>query len=636
MRFCLAQTLYPRHGKRGKPVRIGGVWQPESVTIPEAIIGHAVNGKRPVAIQTPMHIQTRTQSASRLTIGTRGSALALWQANAVREALGRRFPDLTVDLQVIRPEGDIDKTSSLLKIGGRGVFASALQQALLDGEIDLAVHSTKDVPTIEPAGLTIAAFPDREDARDAVVSRHGVGLAGLPDSPTIGTSSRRRAVQVLAIRPDAMVIDLRGNIDTRLRKAETADYDAVILAAAGLARMGWRDRIAEYLPFDRFVPSPGQGALAIETRANPDPAYAIARALDRPDVSLAVSLEREFLRAMGGGCTTPIGAHVEIAGDAVTLWAMMAADDGSSMRQQVFTLDRATAMRDVPELASRMMKELGVTRDVAGRVLSVPSVLAPLQGKRVLAAGTRRLAGSLDVAFRSEGAQVFAAPTLEVVPSSTPDALTGALDDAANGRFDWLVVTSRQSVPALAAFDPARLWSRVRIASVGDSTARAIREAGLQVDLVPAVQTGEGLVTALLTEVPDSGRVLCLLGSTASDTVPAGLLAAGFSVSRVESYQSQPVEHIPGSIREAVRSGRIDVVVFASPLSVNVLSTQLGADLAALSGACLVAIGPTTHRAMTLAGLPVHVVAGNPTADGIVAACREYFAERSGMEGHGP
>ncbi|MBA2468381.1 MAG: hydroxymethylbilane synthase [Chloroflexia bacterium] len=584
-----------------------------------------------MAIQIPEQTQTRKSSLARLTIGTRGSALALWQANAVRHALAARFPELTVDLQVIRPEGDIDKTSSLLKIGGRGVFASALQQALIDGEIDLAVHSTKDVPTIEPAGLTIAAVPEREDARDAVVSRHGVGLAALPGSPVIGTSSRRREVQVQAIRPDATVIDLRGNIDTRLRKAESIEYDAVILAAAGLARMGWRDRIVEYLSFDRFVPSPGQGALAIETRADPDPAWAIARALESPDVSLAVLLEREFLRAMGGGCTTPIGAHVVIAGKAVTLWAMMAADDGSSMRQQTFTLDRRTAMRDVPRLASRMMKDLGTKRDVAGRVVSVPSGVAPLQDKHVLATGTRRLVRALDGAFRAQGAHVIPAPTLEIAPSSTPEALSAALDEAAEGRFDWLVLTSRQSVPPLTAFDPAR----IKIAVVGHSTAKAVRGAGFQVDMIPNVQTGEGLVAALRDKGTAGTRVLCLLGGTASDTVPAGLEAAGFAVSRVESYRANPTEHIPDDVRAAVRSGRIDIVVFASPLSVKVLSAQLGADLAALSGACLVAIGPTTHQAMTKANLPVHVVADEPTPDGIVAACRTYFAERSGIEGHG-
>lgn len=591
-------------------------------------------GKTAVVMQVSENTRTYPRSLSRLVLGTRGSALAMWQAQAVRDALATRFPALAIDVHVIRPEGDIDKTSSLLKIGGRGVFASALQQALLDGEIDVAVHSAKDVPTIEPAGLAIAAFPEREDARDAVVSRHGVGLAQLPDLPVIGTSSRRRAVQVQAIRPDATIIDLRGNIDNRLRKAESLEYDAVILAAAGLARMGWEDRIVEYLPFDRFVPSPGQGALAIETRADPDPAYAVARALDSPDVSLAVGIEREFLRSMGGGCTTPIGAHVEVESDVVTLWAMMAADDGSSMRRQLFTLDRATALHDAREAASGMMKDLGEKPAANDDSPRPPGNRSPLAGKNVVVTGTGRLVDSLERAFRPEGADVITAPTLDILPSSTPSALKEALEGAEQGRFDWLVVTSQQSVPALSAFGACRLGGKVRIAAVGASTARALRAAGFDVDLTPDDQTGPGLVEAFRILGATGSSALCLLGSTASETVPVGLKASGMAVTRVESYQSRPVDRIADDVRQAVRSGRVDLVVFASPLTVQTLTSQLGADLAALSGACLVAMGATTRRAMERANLPVHAVADEPTSEGIVAASRSYFAERSGIEAH--
>ena len=582
-----------------------------------------------VVIQAPTHDHSGTRSCSRLVIGTRGSALAMWQAEAMRDALSAQFPDLTVDLQVIRPEGDIDKTSSLMKIGGRGVFASALQQALLDGEIDVAVHSAKDVPTIEPAGLVIAAFPEREDARDAVISRHGVGLSGLPGRPVIGTSSRRRAVQLQVIRPDATIIDIRGNIDTRLRKAESAEYDAVILAAAGLARMGWQGRIVEYLPFDRFVPSPGQGALAIETRVDPDRAFNLAKALDHPDVSLSVRLEREFLRSMGGGCTTPIGAHAVVAGDVVTLWTMMASDDGSSLRRQAFALSRSTAMSEVPDIASHMMKTLGSTPP---RARSLP--VEPLAGKHVLLSGTDRFVASLGAAFRPEHVHIINMPTLKILPSSTPLALAEALERAAQGRFDWLVVTSRQSVPALTEFGVDRLRSRVRIAAVGASTAKAIRAAGLDIDLTAEVQTGPGLVEAFQSRDVPHSSALCLLGSTASETVPVGLGALGVDVTRVESYQSRPVDRIPDDVREAVRSGSVDVVVFSSPLTVQTLTEQLGADLAALSGACLVAMGLTTRRAMERANLPVHVEALEPTPEGIVTASRTYFAERPGIEAH--
>lgn len=573
------------------------------------------------SLKTHTHLEI---VVSRLVIGTRGSALALWQANTVRDALRDGFPEMTADLHVIRPEGDIDKTSSLTQIGGRGVFASALQEALLDGVIDMAVHSTKDVPTIEPAGLVLTAFPLRDDARDAVVSRHGVGLADLPRSPVIGTSSRRRAVQVLAIRPDATIVDLRGNIDTRLRKAESGAYDAVILAAAGLLRMGWEDRITEYLAVERFVPSPGQGALAIETRADPDPAFAIATSLDRPDVSFAVRLEREFLRAMGGGCTTPVGSHAVVVDEIVRFWAMVGADDGARLVQRYEEFPVSSAPGRIRDLAKQMTIELSPG-------WSGVDPPRPLLGKQVLVTGAKELVDRLADAFAVEQAIVIPAPILEILPSSTPDALATALEVAAAGAFEWLVVTSKQTIPALAQFGVDRLDGKSRLAAVGTSTAAALGKAGFVIDLVASAPTGEGLVEAF-DELDLRGvNVLCLLGNLASDVVTAGLSDRGATVQRVESYATRESGELPVEVRAAVRAGRVDVGVFAAPSSVRTTSRLLGADLAALSGACLVAIGPTTARAMNNAGLPVHVVAEAPSPAGVVAACRTYFAERAGV-----
>ncbi len=286
-------------------------------------------------------------TSSGLRIGTRGSALAMWQATTVQNLLRQRWPDHAFALEVIRPEGDLDKHSSLTAIGGRGVFTSALQVQLLDRRIDLAVHSTKDLPSLAPHGVAIAAFPQREDARDALVSRHGVPLEDLPRNPVIGTSSRRRAVQLLAVRPDAQIRELRGNIDTRLKKGRSDDYDAVILASAGLHRMGWEEEITSLIPVEVSCPAPGQGALAVETRISPDPAWELVAALDDTDVRREVAAERAFLRGVGGGCTTPIGAHAKVErvhGIAtVRFWAMLASDDGSRLQRiyEEFPLDGA-------------------------------------------------------------------------------------------------------------------------------------------------------------------------------------------------------------------------------------------------------------------------------------------------------
>jgi len=204
---------------------------------------------------------------TRVVIGTRGSGLAVAQATQVMGLIEARMPGARAEMAVIRTEGDTDKLSPLSMIGGQGVFTSALETALVAGEIDVAVHSAKDLPSFEASGVALA-FLSREDPRDALVSRHGLCLDDLPPGPRIGTSSRRRATQVLAARPDARVVELRGNIDTRLGRALGDDLDGIVIAVAGVTRMGWQGRITEYLSLDRFVPAPRARRIARSTRTS--------------------------------------------------------------------------------------------------------------------------------------------------------------------------------------------------------------------------------------------------------------------------------------------------------------------------------------------------------------------------------
>ena len=561
-----------------------------------------------------------------IRIGTRGSDLALWQARAVQTRLEGRDPTRPTDLVVIRPEGDRDKSSSLLTIGGRGVFASALQEELLAGYVDIAVHCTKDVPTISPVGLGIAAYLAREDPRDVLVSRHNLPLADLPANPVIGTSSRRRAVQVLALRPDARIEDLRGNIDTRLRKSETHQYDGIILAAAGLTRMGWQDRVTQYLPVNEFVPSPGQGALAIECRVEPDPAWDDVAALNDPAVAEAVLLERLFLRTMGGGCTTPVGAHALVNEADVFFTAMMASDDGTRMLRRTQVIRRDDAIEAVRTLSLEMRRELAP--QWTGADLSTRNQ-APLAGRTVIATGTPDFANRTAAAFQAAGADGIAATTTIIRPTGTPGVLAAALRDAAAGGFAWLVVTSQQTVPVLAEFGADQLAGTSRIAVVGDATAEAMREIGLEPDLVPAEQTGPGLAAELLPLVEPGQKILCLLGNRASDEITSTLRRADIPAIRVESYRSSSSLTGADEVRAAVRGGRVDIVSFASPSAVKVFVRELGVDLAALSGACLVAIGATTAAEMERHGLPVHVVAETPSPAGLLSATESYFSQET-------
>lgn len=571
-----------------------------------------------------------TGAVAPLRIGTRGSALALWQARHIKNELARLVPERLTSLEIITSEGDLDKISSLTEIGGRGVFSSALQRALLDHRIDLAVHSTKDVPTLSPPGLEIAAFPAREDPRDVLVSRHATGFAGLPDAPLIGTSSRRRAVQVLALRPDAVVVELRGNIDTRLRKAASVDYDAVILAAAGLLRMGWEERITEYLSIDRFTPSPGQGALAVETRTAPDPAQAIARCLNDPRTAAEVSLERRFLAGIGGGCTTPVGAHARLemahGREIIRFWGMLASEDGTRTERVYEEFAPVDGERIVQEIAHHMLQSLAPVWDGASVNASQANAL---DGTGVLTTGTPELAESLRRAFARRGAKVTHQPTIMILPTDKTDELEEAVAAARSGAYDWVIVTSANAVDVVArAFVDPRSSRTMRIAAVGVQTVRRLRERGIEADIAPVEdQRAKGLLASLDAAGFDlaGSRVLCLLGNRARAELVEGLRERGAHVDVVEAYRTVDVTEPDADALTLIRTGEIDIVTFGSPSSVESLVRMLGADLPALSGACLVAIGPTTAAAMDASGLTPHVVAAAPDAEEIVGGVRDYL-----------
>jgi hydroxymethylbilane synthase len=270
-----------------------------------------------------------------LVIGSRGSKLALWQAEEARQHLLELNPQIEVRIEIIKTTGDV-KNDPLSVIGGKGVFTKELEDALLDGRIDLAVHSLKDLPTVLPDGLSISAICEREDPRDALVLRVGfevehASLGGLPVGAVVGTSSQRRLSQLKGQRGDVVVNDLRGNVDTRIRKLDEGQYDAVILATAGLVRLGLQERISARISITDMLPAVGQGAVAIETRSDNAFAVEATRKLDHRETRLACLAERSFLRSLGGGCQFPIAAHARVVDDSLHLDGLVARPDGSEI-----------------------------------------------------------------------------------------------------------------------------------------------------------------------------------------------------------------------------------------------------------------------------------------------------------------
>jgi hydroxymethylbilane synthase len=287
-----------------------------------------------------------------LTIASRGSQLALWQARWVESRLAGLGHQCSIE--IIKTTGDKITDAPLAQLGtaagGKGLFTKEIEEALLDGRADLAVHSLKDLPTELPAGLALAAIPEREDPRDAMIGRT---LAALEPGATVGTSSLRRAAQLRRLRPDLRIESIRGNLDTRLRKLDEGRYSAIVLAFAGLRRLGWADRIAAILPPETMCPAVGQGALAIETRAE-GPAREACAVLDHAATHAAVAAERAFLRALGGGCQLLIGAHASVEGESLRLHGLVIAPDGS----QSVAGDRTGSTQAPEELGAALAADL--------------------------------------------------------------------------------------------------------------------------------------------------------------------------------------------------------------------------------------------------------------------------------------
>lgn len=308
-----------------------------------------------------------------LVIGSRGSKLALWQAEWVATQLRTLYPQLEVRIEIIKTSGDVLKDAPLTVIGGKGVFTKELEEALLTERIDLAVHSLKDLPTILPDRLTIAAIAEREDTRDALVLRANSSLAlpslkNLPEGAVVGTSSLRRLSQLKHLRPDINVKDLRGNVDTRLRKLDAGDYDAVILASAGLRRLGLAERISAAIPTEEMLPAVGQGALAIETRVDDSVALKLLAQLEHQPTRAACTAERSLLRSLGGGCQLPIAGHAVVAENRLRLEGLVADQAGEIIIRDELEGDTAAAS-EIGEILAKRLLQRGAESLLAGLII---------------------------------------------------------------------------------------------------------------------------------------------------------------------------------------------------------------------------------------------------------------------------
>jgi len=276
-------------------------------------------------------LHERRRKIKKIRVGTRGSNLALVQANWVSDRLKSLYPDMSVAVVPIRTRGDRMQNISLVEIGGKGIFVKEIEETLLRGDIDIAVHSMKDVPVDLPDGLIIGAIPEREDPRDVLISREGTKMEGLSKGARLGTGSLRRGMQIKRLMPDIEIVPVRGNIDTRIKKIVTENLDGIIVAAAGMKRMGRGREISQYIPIEVMMPSAGQGVLGIEMRESDRETKALIAPLNHPDTVVEISAERAFLRRLGGGCQVPIAGIARKSGNNLVIKGLVGSIDGRVM-----------------------------------------------------------------------------------------------------------------------------------------------------------------------------------------------------------------------------------------------------------------------------------------------------------------
>jgi hydroxymethylbilane synthase len=561
----------------------------------------------------------------RFVVGTRTSKLALWQTQYVIDELRAQWSGIECEIRRFTTKGDKTLDKPLPEIGGKGLFTEELEEALRRGEIDAAVHSLKDLPVEDAPGLTLGAVAARAEAGDCVVARNGWTLETLPQGAIVGTSSVRRSAQLLAVRPDLDIRSIRGNVETRIRKVREGDYDATVMARAGLERLDLTDHITEHLGFETMLPAPGQGALAVQCRAGDDDVLQMLAAIDEPAVHAAVTAERAFLEGLGGGCSAPVGAFAVTAGTSPPWQLEMTAVVGSPDGGRMIRLQQTG---DEPESLGKTAAREALDRG-AGAILaqcgSTPQ--ASLKGKRVVVTRAREQSAGFCRRLEAAGAEPVFVPVIRIVPVKNKKPI----DDCVAGfrQFDWAVFTSVNGVKhwwsELAERNlDAGMYADVKVAAVGAATAEALRERGVDPDFVPEKFVGEQIGRGM--EDIDGKRICLLRAKVAGDELPEILRARGAEVLDVPVYENVPVAIEPESAA-ALKRG-VDIVTFTSgSTAINFVAAvngepELEGTLAKFRCAC---IGPVTAETARELELNICVVADVHTTDGLFDALAAYF-----------
>jgi hydroxymethylbilane synthase len=551
------------------------------------------------------------QDMDKLIIGTRGSRLSLSQTEIIIKELEKLFPGREIEIKIIKTTGDKNMNPVPLDTVGKGWFTKELDKALLSGKIDLAVHSLKDLPEELPEGLVIAAIPEREDAREALISKGNISLDKLKKGAVIGTDSTRRKSQILHKRPDLIIKSLRGNVNGRLEKLDNGEFDAIFLAVAGLKRLGLEKRITQYFPPTDITPSPGQGALAITIRNDGKILLKQLKKLNHEKTILAVKAERAFSQALGGGCKMPVGAYATIKQNKIILYGFAGSTDGKYIFND--TLQGSMALPE--RLGINMAKTF---LDKGYSWFDKPKFVVITRPENASIAVQKKI--------ESLGLLTYFYPSISIAKSTLNKKTHKIISDIDS--FDWLIFTSQNGVRFfLSALEeagiPIKKLKGKKIAVVGKKTADAVKKYDLPVEFIPTRFTTEALANEL--EDVKGKKILMARANLATPILTKKLQEKGAVITDIPIYKTSFIENDNPEFENLLQNQQIYCITFTSPSTVtgfmnNIKNSHIRNIIFSLPA---FSIGPVTTKVLEKQGFKNIYTADTYTINGMIAKLKE-------------
>ncbi len=564
-----------------------------------------------------------------IRIGTRGSQLALYQANVVKEELEKKFPGNLFQIVVIKTKGDKILDVPLSKIGDKGLFTKELETAMFENEIDMAVHSLKDLPTRFPEGVVLGAVLKRGEVRDALISTSKRTLKDLTSADVIATSSLRRKAQLLRINKDFKIVEIRGNVNTRIRKMEEGYCTVMVMAGAGLTRLGMENYISELIDPELMIPACSQGTIAIEIRGN-DPVIAgIVGAINDQNTLIATEAERAFLRTLEGGCQIPVGSYSRIIGAKFELTGFISSING----EEFLTEKREGPLDQAVELAVQMAESL---QNKGGREILEAIRIdnpfdikeLPLSGKIFISTRAAETGDTLPDLLAAQGATVFPLPMIEIKPAALKPEEVADIKHLSS--YDWLFFTSRNGVvhffkQLIDLTGSSELPGALKIAAVGSKTAFELEYYGYSPTFTGKEHGSSEFVAEFRNAFqPVNQKILLSLGNLADDTLKTQLGAEN-QVDRVDVYETCQPKQADPSVLKRIAEGQYDMILFTSPSTFVHFSSFV--DKKVLVDLKIGSIGTATSKAIREAGFEPMLTAKMSNAEGLAMSILQYYKQ---------